>query len=384
MKKEIFNCLGIHQSFKLHGSHWYSFGSCRRSLVVFIIATISVLTSLAQTPLNETEVYERIMARKNMEGYTQGTPWDDSNHRYTNTVEFFGYRPGSFSGTGCYAFMMDMMEYASNYEYPIRRVNGSYNNLPEIHIGDGVRLKNNTHSVVVIGIDDDGHTVTVAEGNLNSAVYWGRKIDLADPDRGFTYLATFWPEPEPISQTISAIEYATFYYSNSAYRIPEGVEAYIVEGINGNVLTLKSLEGVIPKGCAVILKGPQGTYDFVPAKDTGNAVENNMLRGSDEQEMTSGGEMYYKLTVKNGKVGFYWGAEEGGAFENDAHKAYLSVGSEWSNGFNGLFFDTTTSIDNMMATGEDASRAIYNLSGQRVNESYKGVVIINGKKVLRK
>ena len=42
------------------------------------------------------------------------------------------------------------------------------------------------------------------------------------------------------------------------------------------------------------------------------------------------------------------------------------------------------SYPDMLTTDENADRAIYNLSGQRVSDSYKGVVIINGKKVLRK
>lgn len=185
--------LGIRQSFKLNGCHMHGFELCRRTLAVFILATISVLTSFAQAPLSEFVVYTRIMLRQHMAGYKEGSSWDDS-HKYTNTVVFNGYKPGRFTGRGCFAFMMDMMEYASNYEYPVRFVYGSYNHLPEIHIGDGIRLNNNGHSVVVIGKSDDGHTVTVAEGNYNSSVHWGRTIDLANPNNGFTYLATFWPE----------------------------------------------------------------------------------------------------------------------------------------------------------------------------------------------
>ena len=88
--------------------------------------------------------------------------------------------------------MMDMMEYASNYEYPIHIVEGSYDRLPKIHVGDGVRVMNDCHSVVVLEVS--GTNVVVAEGNFNSSVHWGRVIDLADPNEGFTNIATFWPE----------------------------------------------------------------------------------------------------------------------------------------------------------------------------------------------
>ena len=386
MTKNLYTCFGVHQSFKLHGTHFLGFESCRRALVVLIMASVSILTSLAQTPLNETDVYNRIMERQYMAGYTEGTPWDNS-HIYWNTVEYDGYPAGCYGAGGCFAFMMDMMEYASNYEYPIRVINGTYDNLPKLHIGDGVRVNNNSHSVLIIGINEDGHTVTVAEGNFNSSVHWGRVIDLADPNNGFTYLSTFWPEQQPdVTITISEYGYSTFYYSQSAYAIPDGVEAKAVENISGNILTLIPLEGIIPAGYAVILEGEPGEYTFEPTSEEGIAGE-NMLRGTEETTWITPEDQtckYYMLSVKNGEVGFYYGANDGGIFENKAHRAYLPVPVSQTNGAKAFFFNETTGIDNMLATDENAGHAVYNLSGQLVNDSYKGVVIINGKKVLRK
>ena len=386
MTKNLYTCFGVHQSFKLHGTHFLGFESCRRALVVLIMASVSILTSLAQTPLNETDVYNRIMERQYVEGYTEGTPWDNS-HTYWNTVEYDGYPAGCYGAGGCFAFMMDMMEYASNYEYPIRVIKGTYDNLPKLHIGDGVRVNNNSHSVLIIGINEDGHTVTVAEGNFNSSVHWGRVIDLADPNNGFTYLSTFWPEQHSaVNVTIGESGYATFYYTNSSYVIPEGVEAKAVENISGNILTLIPLEGIIPAGYAVILEGEPGEYTFEPTSEEGIAGE-NMLRGTEETTWITPEDQtckYYMLSVKNGEVGFYYGANDGAIFENQAHRAYLPVPVSQTNGAKGFFFNEATGIDNMLATDENAGHAVYNLSGQLVNDSYKGVVIINGKKVLRK
>ena len=100
MAKGVYNCIGIHQAFKLHGFQSSGFESFRRTLVVFIMATVSVLTSLAQTPLNETDVYNRLMERQHMAGYTEGTPWDNDNHTYWNTVEFDGWPAGCYGGMG--------------------------------------------------------------------------------------------------------------------------------------------------------------------------------------------------------------------------------------------------------------------------------------------
>ena len=224
---------------------WHSIKGLHRIIISLIVVT-AFLPSLAQTPLNEQEVYERLMYRQYMEGYQEGTPWDDSN-TYFNTVVFDGYSYGCYKGRACFAFMMDMMEYASNYEYPIRIVEGSYDNLPKIHVGDGVRVMNDCHSVVVLEVD--GTTVTVAEGNFNSSVHWGRTIDLANPAEGFTYIATFWPE---VSNTI-----ATGITDND---IDSPIGDLCIYNLNGTLIkripqtgvTIKSVLSGLPKGFYIV------------------------------------------------------------------------------------------------------------------------------------
>ena len=49
-----------------------------------------------------------------------------------------------------------------------------------------------------------------------------------------------------------------------------------------------------------------------------------------------------------------------------------------------LYFNDTTGIQAPVATQKAVNGAIYNLSGQKVNANYKGIVIVNGKKVLMK
>ena len=184
--------------------------------------------------------------------------------------------------------------------------------------------------------------------------------------------------------TIGQYGYATFYYSNSAYVIPNGVEAKAVGSIDGGNLMLTSVSDIIPAGCAVILKAGPGNYTFVPTSEVGTAVE-NMLRGTDQTEtiVPEGQDYkYYKLSVKNDVVGFYYGEEDGAVFVNEAHKAYLPVPVSQSNSVRSFIFDNASGIANVQVN-EKSDRS-YNLSGQRVNDTYKGVVILNGKKVLRK
>lgn len=101
------------------------------------------------------------------------------------------------------------------------------------------------------------------------------------------------------------------------------------------------------------------------------------------------GYKYYKLAyndyyAKTG-LGFYWGADNGGAFKVKAGTAYLAVPKANAAGAKGFAFNgEATGIEGVNANVENA-KAIYNLNGQRVASMAKpGLYIVNGKKVVRK
>jgi hypothetical protein len=177
------------------------------------------------------------------------------------------------------------------------------------------------------------------------------------------------------------------YYSDKAFEIPEGVTAKIVVAIDDNdVIDFEDLNGIIPAGTAVALNGPQGTYDFKVVNDETVAPANNLLRGFDTPHLTEGGDIYYKLTVKNDIVGFYWGEENGEAFESGAHKAYLAIPAGASNAkFLALGTEDGESVDGINeVTASDSKNEYFNLNGTRVNTLHKGIYIVGGKKVVIK
>lgn len=95
---------------------------------------------------------------------------------------------------------------------------------------------------------------------------------------------------------------------------------------------------------------------------------------------------YYKLAIKSGNVGFYWGAENGAAFTmTKPSTAYLTVPQSISvQGFVlNLEEGETTGIATVV-TNEDAP--IYNLQGIRMNGKNlpKGIYIQGGKKFMVK
>ena len=100
------------------------------------------------------------------------------------------------------------------------------------------------------------------------------------------------------------------------------------------------------------------------------------------------GKVYYKLayndyTAHTG-LGFYWGAENGGAFKVKAGTAYLAVPASDATAKGFAFNGEATGIEGVNANVENA-KAIYNLNGQRIASMAKpGLYIVNGKKVVRK
>ena len=194
------------------------------------------------------------------------------------------------------------------------------------------------------------------------------------------------PAAESMPIKLNSRGLATFYDSQNAYIIPTGMTASYVESINNNKLSQVELNGIIPADCAVILEGTPGDYTLEPTDDAGTAP-NNLLRGSDTAGLTTGEDegvtyKFYALSAKNDVVGFYWMADGGAAFTNGAHKAYLAIPATDSNASNSAFIlDGTDGIESIAAPTTNGPA--YNLAGQRVGENYKGVVIVNGKKVMK-
>nr|WP_288330710.1 hypothetical protein [uncultured Prevotella sp.] len=241
-------------------------------------------------------------------------------------------------------------------------------------------------------------TKTVKLNNLTDESWSGEQREIefsASATQNITTIEVAYKKnavaPTSVSVTIGETGYATLYYSSLALTVPAGVKGYTCSLSDGSFKMNEAFaEGqTIPAGTGVLLNGNPGTYTFNISSEAGTPIADNWLKGSDEEAMTEGGERYYMLSLDanntEGSVGFYWGVANGEAFKNGAHKAYLCVKDNATGAKTCYRFDgQTTAIDGTRADKPTtADGAVYNLAGQRVDRSYKGVVIKNGKKYIQ-
>ena len=187
--------------------------------------------------------------------------------------------------------------------------------------------------------------------------------------------------------TIGPAEWASFSSTNALdFGKVEGLKAYYATANDGLNISYNTVEKA-PAGTGLILGGKQGNYD-VPVIDAAPALSStNLLQSTAAGAYTILDEDEDKDKVYVfGKIGSDIGFVKGKAgYVIVANKAYLRLTNELAaKGFNfiGLPGSETDGINKVNTLVETGVR--YNLAGQRVGNDYKGIVIVNGRKVVIK
>ena len=143
----------------------------------------------------------------------------------------------------------------------------------------------------------------------------------------------------------------------------------------------------LPAGAGAIIKAPAGTYKVAVANCVTPALTDNLLVGTGENSFTVTSAEYgkvfkYAKRTSDNVVGFQK-AKEGWICQ--AGHAYLMFSETQARDFIGIFGEeeVVTGIDAIENGTIDNDAPAYNLAGQKVGKGYKGIVIINGKKVVK-
>ncbi len=240
---------------------------------------------------------------------------------------------------------------SSNYMLPEINVNGKFKNLQ-------VQARNTNYIIlhrIDIVISEDNVTLPAQNGEKHYATFSSDK-------------ATFFPSDVTVSK-VSV---------NDGHLVVTALETQKGFGTTGCY---------VPANTGVLLSSSnENTSHYTLEGETLDALTDNMLKPASEA-MTGSGK-FYKLAYddyanKTG-LGFYWGAEDGGAFTCSSGTAYLYVPT--SSSVKGYVLDDAADEDAIYFPAEfvDEMGDIYNIAGQRVNKPSQGIYIRGGRKYVGK
>ena len=192
-----------------------------------------------------------------------------------------------------------------------------------------------------------------------------------------------WDVKNSYDLTISSETGCASMCVNLPLQVPEGVDVYYASAVEGSTVTLTQIpEGtVMAPRTAVIVKGTKGTVSFPIVGVAGTSYPTNLFQGSSVAKPCKARENYVLNASKSTDSNVHFSIYTGTTLTD--HKAYLPMsavgGATESIQFR---FDGATAISTIEM--ESSDDAIYNLAGQRVSDDYRGIVIKNGKKILKR
>ena len=305
---------------------------------------------------------------------------------YGDTKDMSSYR---LFGNGAYVESeeFDLSKLSKVIVYGGTYGGSTYNSLT---IGDGT---NTWKSVTVSGSSQTGRNeytdgtalsgtgklyVTSKSGNGTSNGVRISKIEIyvAKPNMEYSAYCTS-VLVSPVEVPVTSVGYAT-YSSDKALVVPSD-ETVFGAKINetGTAVTLIPVEEgtILEAGTGFIVAG-NGSVTFEVSAAAGEPIADNALVGTGATSKSLVAGEAYVLGVKEDKAIF--GLCSAGTLA--PNKAYLPAKT---NANSTLTFDEATGI---ISVSNDVVKngAIYNLNGQKVGAGYKGIVIVNGKKMFNK
>lgn len=245
--------------------------------------------------------------------------------------------------------------------------------------------------------------------NTDSEIFFAQKISSASYTTTIASAPSYTAKAILLKAEASKAYWATFSYSEptffpkavavNAITVAEGriiADADVFESSTDVAIGDETLSGVyVPANTGVLIKSSENNITcYVVANKSVSAIDEsrNMLKPAP----TNGGvftsapdKIYYKLAyddfINKKDLGFYYGADAGGAFYVKAGTAYLAVPTAKTLGAKAFVLDDETTAINGISTRNNQAETVYNLNGQRVASMAKsGLYIVNGKKVVRK
>ncbi len=247
----------------------------------------------------------------------------------------------------------------------------------------------NTRYVVVNGENAGTVNSSSSDKNINSiaipvgtTVVYGLDVASQAANNIRYFNVTFTP-----AVNVTSAEWATTTTPAYAVDFDANANVYVVKSI-GESITLTPITDA-PANTPIIVNAPTGSYTMTPKAEATTDVTGNLLKSSDGSVVGTATGSPYVLGKNTSDVVGFGPLANGTTLE--AGKAYI-LASEFAAAKDFYTFvigdeesETTSirSIENSESRIENYDY-IYNLAGQKVSKDYKGIVVVNGKKVVRK
>lgn len=195
---------------------------------------------------------------------------------------------------------------------------------------------------------------------------------------------------ENVSAEITESGWNTF-SSNYALDLSSisGGKAYVATTTSSKSVKVEECTDIVAAGTGLMINGTPGeTFTINTTADDATFSGTNLLEGLPNGGTVAANAYNYVFawpTATPADYGFYYVNDTEPTLP--AGKAYLHVDGGINARLNIVFDGETTginTIENSEMIIENSDAPMYNLAGQKVNKSYKGVVIVNGKKIVRK
>lgn len=232
----------------------------------------------------------------------------------------------------------------------------------------GASDEEGAYSINVIQNDKKYNLTVAAPGYID---YAEKDVDLSQSINKDIAL-----DVEPVALTVGEDGNALFSATRAIdFSLTPEVEAYVVTAVNGNYTELAPVT-TVPAGTGVLVKAKAGNYSLnaVPEAD---AVAKNLLVATVEEYTVAASDVkkVWTLGTDTKKNVPCFVSVEGTVVP--AGSAYLAAEAEVPY----IYLDKASGISGInAAAGLDTKAPMYNLAGQKVNASYKGIIIQNGKK----
>ena len=268
-----------------------------------------------------------------------------------------------------------------------------------VAVNDGIEQKdltlNQDYYCRIYKLDEqtqqpDGDGVELADFDFAPGLYALKAFAMEGSNYdGETALSNTFKLFEGYELKIAAGEYVTYYKDEALYVEDTDAQLYTITSVNGDKANVVQVD-VAKANMPILVKNnsaDEKTILLIPTSeqtpDEVSAAEEfvGTLTATEIAASDATTERY----AFNGKE-FVWVKD---AIAVGANRAWLEVPTSFAAGAHAieLVFDGETTRILSVENGElkiENYDYIYNLSGQRVSKDYKGVVVVNGKKVIRK